>query len=358
MKKSTLLFLAASLASTAVQAGGFSFAWSQENPRLIVHPIGYTGGTNEHLSIKVCIHSDVSAQQASEMEIPIKNAIAHWNALDPELENTVLSSPNVPSGKIDFESVFMHELGHCMGLAHPNLATESGLSNANDQRYAKALPGTNGSYNLDAGGDGVIGTSDDQRCDDENTNWFPVSSNDPFATLGTVIDDSTYSVEAGDPDTCNENGDLPVGHSFVEIAGLQVAQHYGLGSAEAVMHQGTRTQEAQRNINFDDAAMIRLAMSGADREQDTPDDYTYEIEFTEQQGTHGENCDITVNMTGSSFGLCRSSAFVDYPVTDHFVLAVNPDPEDPRPRIEFDPGIDWHFNSTSVGLIFWDRFED
>lgn len=365
MKTRLLILVAMLAAAAAVHAGGFSFAWRENvgddasNPNAIVHPIGYTGGNGQHLEIKVCIHSDVGAQQAAEMEVPIKNAIAHFNALNPELENTVENSPDVPAGKIDFESVFMHELGHCMGLAHPNLATEAlavdGTLSDTERRFAKAVSGTNGAYDLDDGADGVIGTADDARCDDVNTNWFRIADNDSFA-YGSVFDTTTYSVDAGNPDNCNDNGDLPGSDSFVEVAGLQVAQERGLGSGEAVMYQGTRPEETQRNLNFDDAAMIRLAMSGADRTQDTSDDYTYELELAEQQGTHDDGCDITVNMTGSNFGVCRVSAFADFPEPDHYVLAVNAGEK--LPRIEFDPTVDWHFNTTLTGgILFQDRFE-
>lgn len=344
--------------SSLTQAGGFMFAEQLDRVNLITHPIGYDGSDNQHLTIRVCIHPDVSEADRDRMEIPIRNAISAWNRLEPKQNNTEQNNPQLASNEIDFESVFMHELGHCTGLAHPNLASESGLSEP-DARFAKSFKGTNNSYDLNKGSDDVIASRDDLRGDDGNLSWFRKADNDPFA-FGSVFDETTYSVNAGDPDTAGDTGDLPDGHEYVEAAGLQVARDRGLPDGEAVMYQGTRPQETQRALNPDDAAMVRLAMSGIDREQGTSKDYTYEIEFDQQQGDHSDGCHITVNMTGSSFGVCMASASIDSPVPDHAVLTVNTDdPEDPRPRIEFDPDVNWFFNDQlDSDLLFADRFED
>ncbi len=316
-------------------AGVFIFAESQANPELITHPIGYSG-SGGHLEISVCI--DPASESIGDMIVPVQNVVKVWNALNPVLGNTTLNDPQLGTGQVDYESVLLHELGHCMGLAHPNLASESGLS-GQDQRYAKTLVGPNGSYNLNPGSDGVIGTRNDQRGDDVNLGWFRIGINDPFI-FEDVIDGSTYSTDLDD---------LPQGHNFVEIAGLQVAQHRGLPDDESVMHQGTRLRETKRKLARDDATMIRLAMSGIDRTQGTADDYSYTLTY----GGVDDDCDITVVTEGSAFGLCT--------VTGQFLGG-------PNSHIAITSGTitmgsasnyNWFFNPDllSSDEVFADRFQ-
>lgn len=325
------------LTSSAAFAGVFLFAEGTDNldpnPNFITHPTGYEGGSNQHLNISVCIHPD-SANKV-EMEIPVQNAIAAWNELDPVLGNVTLPSAEIPSNHVDAESVVLHEIGHCIGLAHPNLASESGLSGT-DRHYAKTLRGPNDEYDLDSGSDGVIGTREDLRGDDVNLNWFWDGVNDPFSMPATV-DGSTYTTDTGE---------LPSGHEWVEIAGRNVWDERGHPHTVAVMFQGIFDRETRRELNHDDAAMIRLGMSGTDRTQDTSSDYTYELQY---QGV-SDNCDITVSLEGDSFGICRVGARINFPIGDHGVIV--------SAEIQMDPDVNWHFNQVPRGIIFHDRFEE
>ncbi|QOC22133.1 hypothetical protein IC757_14070 [Wenzhouxiangella sp. AB-CW3] len=319
-------------------AGVFIFAEGTNglapNANLITHPTGYTGADNQHLSISVCIHPD--SESKTELEIPVRNSITVWNQFTPTQGNVNRPDPELDVSEVDAESVLLHEVGHCIGLAHPNLASESGLSGS-DAHYAKTLEGPNDVYDLDPGADQVIGTRDDQRGDDLNLNWFHESSNDPFSWPAT-IDGSTYSVDVSD---------LPTGHEFVEIAGWDVWDERELDHTIAVMFQGITNSETRRELNHDDAAMIRLAMGGTDRTQGTAKDYTYELEY----GGVDDDCDITVKMTGQSFGVCQVSATSIS--TNHFSIS----------SAEIELGstseFNWHFNTELLEefQIFHDRFE-
>jgi hypothetical protein len=334
--KTSLTFLGTSLAmllAAPAGAGVFIFAESQTNPNLIAHPTGYigSGGT---LTVSVCIATD--SESIADMEIPVQNVISVWNALDPVLGNITLNDSQLASNEIDYESVLLHEVGHCIGLAHPNLASESGLS-GNNARYAKALTGPNGSYDLNAGSDGVIATRDDLRGDDINLGWFRIGVNDPFI-FESVIDASTYS---------SDLADLPGGHEFVEIAGLQVAQLRGLPNDEAVMHQGSRFQETQRQLARDDATMIRLGMSGLDRSEGSGDDYTLVLQY----GGVADDCDITIRTEGSGFGVCQvGGAFIN---SNHIRITSG------TITMGSASVYNWFFNPDLLedGAIFADRFE-
>ncbi len=101
--------------------------------------------------------------------------------------------------------------------------------------------------------DGISGSSDDIRDDDDNLHWFRKSNNNPF-TIAATVDASTYS---------RNLGDLPGGHSFAANADRTVGTLLGaVANTEAVMQQGTYIDEAQRTLGHDDVATLRYAMSG------------------------------------------------------------------------------------------------
>ena len=342
---SFLAMLVVGLFPLAANAGLFLFVESQQNPLLITHPTGYTGGNNQHLEISVCIHPN--SESKSDLEIPVQNSITVWNQLEPTLGNVIRPNPEMDVSEFDVESVILHEIGHCIGLAHPNLATESGLSEFKDRSFAKALPefptesDPVDRYNLDAGADGVIGTRDDLRGGDENLNWFQSGINDPFS-MPSVIDASTYTVDIAN---LPQSGD----HEYVEIAGIDVWEERGLPNTAAVMFQGIFNRETRRELNHDDAAMIRLGMSGTDRTQGTAKDYTYELQY----GGIDDSCDITISMQGSSFGFCSVSATsAGLPANHWRVVSANIE-------VGSTSEINWHFNDQLLeeGLIFQDRFE-
>lgn len=205
------------------------------------------------------------------MERSVQNVIGTWNELIPTTGNLSFDADNnIPAGAYDFESVLLHEMGHVLGLDHANLGSESGLSGSS-RDYTRTEIGSDGSYNLNPGADGVIGSHDDVRGDDVNVNWFRRTDNNPFTTdASDVYDSSTYSVFSGD---------LPDGHLFSANGSRAVAALAGHANTESVMQQGIRTDEAQRTLTEDDVAGIRVGMSGLDGVQGTTDDYTINLSY-------------------------------------------------------------------------------
>src|SRR5690606_7448943 len=87
----------------------------------IVHPPGYAG--QSALSVDVCV---VQTPPYPDLTQITQNALAKWAALTPTIGNCVPScslpeDPTFDAGIWDAESVLLHELGHALGLGHPNL---------------------------------------------------------------------------------------------------------------------------------------------------------------------------------------------------------------------------------------------
>ena len=282
------------LAGGAAWAGAFVFAGEANGVDLITHPIGYTGSQNS-LTLEVCIKpsSLVPAGAAlTDMEIPVQNNIAIWNQLQPIVGNALLGgASNLASNEIDFESVALHELGHCIGLAHVNAASESGLS-GNDTNYTNATDGIDNLFNINAGVDGIRGTSDDIRGDDVNLHWFRTDSNDPGQLpLPTPVDASTYDVDILS---------LPAGHEFAAnldrtAAGTMGHPNTSTVRTEAVMQQTSYPDEDQWRLTADGVAIILLAASGADETAGTADDYI--LNLTYGGISSASSCDLTMEFT-------------------------------------------------------------
>jgi hypothetical protein len=306
-------------------AGTFIFAGESNGVDTVAHPTSYTGqgGT---LTVRVCIAPN--SANAAVMEIPVQNNINIYNRLQPTTGNLGSGgNNNIPSGQVDFESVALHELGHCIGLAHVNAASESGLT-GNNQNYTRATDGSNNHFDINPGADGIIGSNDDIRGDDVNLHWYRKSNNNPF-TIANTVDSSTYA---------RDLSDLPTGHSFATIADRTVASNTGYPNTEAVMQQGTFSDEAQRTLTHDDVATLRYAASGKNEVSGNNDDYTINLEYG---GISNSNCDINLNFDSSQtgFAVCQTGgAFL--PGSDHIRIT--------SANIFFNTGFSWFFNTDTV----------
>jgi hypothetical protein len=320
------LALLSPLGTCAHAAGAFLFASATQRNR-ITHSIGYTGSPNQHLVITVGILP--TSSHADAMVIPVQNTIRTWNALEGTMPNLFLGSESdVPGTSFDFESVLLHELGHSLGMAHPNLATESRLDRPL-QEYTKSTMGENGVFDLNAGIDGVPGSRTDLRGDDLPLLWFHKATNDPFI-LGEVVDVTTYSQNLAD---------LPAGDTYAANGALDVSVLLGHPPSEVVLQQGTRAGEAQRSLTPGCVAAIRMALAGFDRIQGTPDDYTVELQYV----GFTANADITVGFDNSHTEFAVSLVSAMNTRNDHYVMT--------SASIYFNTTWNWYFNQQSNSTV-------
>lgn len=271
-------------------AGSYVVAGESYGIDIITHPIGYAG-SGGHLTITVGINP--ASAHAIEMEIPLQNALCTLNDLRATTDNLVFGLTNdIPPAEFDFESTILQELGHSMGLGLPNIANESGIS-GDDTNYTKSTDGADNIFNLNTGSDGVRGSTDDARGDDVNPHWFQKSNSDPFS-LTITIDTTTYG---------RNNTDLPPEHVYVPNADRTVSPLFGPSNTEAMIQQGTTNEEAQRTLNYDDVATLRLAMAGLDETAGTSDDYTYSLEYVGLT----TSADIVIDFDSSQTSFATSS---------------------------------------------------
>ncbi len=329
LSAATAIFLAA---AGSAQAGAYVFAGDSNGVNLVTHSPGYTGTeVNQVVTVRVCINP--ASANATEMETSIRNVVATFNALQATTGNLLFDADNnIPAGAVDFESTALHEMGHCLGMAHPNAATESGLA-GDDQNYTKAVEGDNGVFNVDPGADGVIGSADDLRDDDINLHWFRISNNNPF-TIDDVVDSTTYA---------RDIAQLPDGHLFAANADRAVGVLLGVADTEAVMQQGTFSDEAQRTLNHDDVATLRYAMSGIDEAAASDDDYTIRLVY---QGITTTDCDVSVQFDNDKTGFAQCTTGGAFLAADHAVIS--------SANIYFNDTVNWFFNDVYTGPLFDD----
>lgn len=298
----------------------FSFAYIFANESngvdLVTHPSGYNGSGG---TLTITVGIDPISPNAADMVISTQNVISVFN-------NMVSTTPNISFGSIpsqvDFESVLLHEMGHSLGLAHCNLATESGLSGSN-QDYTKTTDGANDTFDLNPGLDGIIGSADDVRGDDENLNYFKISDNNPF-TITNTVDQTTYS---------RDLLDLPSGN-FSANGERDVSVLLGFNSTEAVMQQGSIVGEVQRTLAADDVAGLKYGEAGVDEIAGTIDDYTLVLNYVGLTDV----ADIVIAFDDTQTGFAVSQSGADLINANHAAITTS--------RIYFNTGYNWFFNTS------------
>lgn len=321
-------------------AGAFIFAGSGNSPDIVTHPKGYTGIGGE-VTVNICIES--SSPNAAAMVVPVQNIIRTFNGMEAVTPNLKLGTQNdIPSGQVDFESVALHEVGHCIGLAHPNLASESGLA-GDLQNYTRANTGTNNGFDLDDGIDDIIGSEDDARSDDVNLHWFRRLDNNPFLSLN----------EPSSGTMSRFTEDLPAGSAFAANADRSVGAALGFPNSEAVMQQGSFSDEDQRELLADDVDTLRLARAGLDRVANTADDYTVTLTYGGLKPAGDAGCDVSLDFddTQTGFAVCSTTGATIGGSANVRITSSN---------AFFNTQSNWYFNQTANGdgLLQPFRFDD
>ncbi len=308
-----------------LHAGAYIFAGEANGVDLVTHPKNYNG-LGGVVTNKVCIV--VGSTSAANLEIPVQNSIDRYNQLVAIEGNLLLGSDNdIPSGAIDIESALLHEVGHCIGMAHPNAAGESGLSGS-DTNYTKAAEGTNAVFDINSGMDGVRGSSDDVRGDDINLHWFLTDSNNPFVTPNGAVNQSNFS---------RDLNDLPTGNNFAANADRTVSSLFGLPSTEATMQQGQGSDEDQRALVGDDVNTLLFARTGIDRISDTTDDYSVNLVYGGV--SDAVDCDISVALdTSTSFAVCQTGG--GFLASNNAVIT--------SASVRYNEAVNWFFTSKRV----------
>jgi hypothetical protein len=294
-----LAFTAASaLVATSASAGTFLDFFPPQNR--VVHGGGYAG-TGGEVSVSVCL--DPGAMPPSgNPEQAIRNAVAAFNALVPTTGNVVTRGDG--AGGSDFESVLLHEVGHCVGMDHSALGpSEVGGFDSPNIYYANAFPGPNAAFDTNAGADGVRGSRDDVRADDISRNWFRKNTNNPFEMPPATVDRGTYSMTLSD---------LPVGHAFVEnstsfapCTGPNTSVLRGATPTQNTMFPVICSNNHVRRLAPDDVALLRIARAGLNGAQGNSDDYSLKLTYIGQ----ASNCNIKIQFTDDAgFARCQVTA--------------------------------------------------
>ncbi|MEN1726963.1 MAG: Ig-like domain-containing protein [Pseudomonadota bacterium] len=327
--RSFALLCAAVLSSgiaTSAQAGAFIFTNNAGLEDFIFHPMNYNG-TGGVLINRVCLDTSLlpSGVSANTVEATLLKAIRSWNRNRGVTNNLNLVTNNdLPAlGNFDFESALTHELGHCTTLAHPNLASESGLSSPTNNA-TQAQRGSNGSFDTNAGVDGNPGSADDVRGDDINRYWFVPASNDPMDLPG-VVDASSVSRDVAD---------LTGGSIWPANGDRTVLAALGYSNTESVMQQQQSNAEVQRRPTPEDIRQLRLGMAGVDRTAGTGDDYTLELLYV-GQGVPA-SCDITVGFSASTAFAACSTGGGTFTGTSSGVIT--------SAAVTMSPTINWYFS--------------
>ncbi len=325
---SSVLALVLAAGASPLLAGSFVFT-SDARLDAVTHPSNYDPAVGGVVTVRVCI--DPAAANAAAMEIPVRNIATVINALSAKTPNLIFGGANdIPPGAVDFESLTLHEFGHCIGLGHPNLGVQTGVSGA-DTDFTQARDGADDAFSFNDGADDVIGSSDDLRGDDVNLHWFVKGVNNPFLMPPAPLDQTNYSRQVGD---------LPAGHSFPANAGRDVGTLLGFADTEAVMQQGQGFDEDQRALQADDVATLRFAMTGLDETAGTADDYTINMVYVGMTTA----CDIVVKSETTGFGVCRiGGQFTDPTLanTNHLTIS--------SAEFAYNSTFTWYFNDKLIG---------
>jgi hypothetical protein len=199
-------------------------------------------------------------------------------------------------------------------------ATESSLTEPN-RNYTKATDGADNDFFLGIGADGIRG-------DDVNLNYFRKADNNPVSIVAGVVDSTTYS---------RDLAGLPIGDNFSANADRAVAAALGFANTEAVMQQGSFSNENQRTLGADDVAGMLYAQSGLDEFAGTADDYTAILDFLGVDASAEILIAFTADHLVTTFAVSQTDGA--FTAADHARATST--------AISLNTGFNWLFNQTS-----------
>lgn len=351
----SVLALAALGASGTLLAGSFISSSPATGLAVdhVTHPANSGAGGN--VTLNVCLDpaqlpTVTGNPQTDSPDQAIRNAIARFNAMQPATGNVQnAAGQGVTGGSLDFESVMLHELGHCVGLDHnvigPSEAScslSSTCSSSPSIFATIASPGINTSFDVVAGVDAMRASRDDVRGDDGNRHWFRRNINNPFETPPATVDRQTYSVATGTF--------LPIGHTFAEASTHHSPCSNPTSSTSSLPGRVANTQNSLfpvlcgnnvvRQLSPDDIATLRIARAGRDGTQGNVDDYTLNLQYA---GRTSSGCDLIVRFeAGAGFGVCNVS--FSFSGSNATLLSFSADSS--SGRLRFEKSVNWFFNQT------------
>lgn len=332
-------------------AQGVDVDFALVGPHAIVHPPGFDG-TQPTVQVGICNfdHPDYPSLQAAT-----QLAVAMWNEQVRMIGNcspfcTLPEDPRA-GGVFDAQSALLHELGHALGLGHPNLYfRDPAVGIETHTSFTAAHSGS--PIRVDDGADDVRGSRDDFEAapggtQAANVHWFREDNNDPFAADGAVIDLDNYSRA-----TMTE---LPPESSWASNANFCHGHQLGHPGTQSVTYSVASPVTRYTGLSADDVNMLRMQQTGDDRLAGTADDYALQLAWVADcqaaQVEIGWDPDLPPIALGETLAqISRTFPEPPPPLARHYTTI----PVAPTPRviISLNPDNLWSF----VG-IFVDGFE-
>lgn len=307
--------LASLVVMMPVSAGSFLF--SNPDATRVAHAGNYSGvGGVRNVSVCLDPAFPPSGQPLSIAEQSVRNAVAEFNrqvGTAGNVESAALGGVT-PAGRPDFESVLIHELGHCQGLDHTVLgpgelgcSTGSGGTCASNPAFFAVISNpNNGGYNVVPGANGDPAARETARGDDINRHWFRSGVNNPFEVPPAVVDRGSHTVSTLA---------LPPGHLFAEAAtafttcaqsgSTDTSSLRGQPATQAVIFPIICTANVLRKLSWDEITTFRIARAGNDGVQNTADDYSVQLAYAGQTNV----CDIRIRFSDAGgFANCAVGA--------------------------------------------------
>lgn len=313
----------------------------------INHPPGYTG--QSVLVVDVCVEQLPPQPDLSQVTA---SAVATWEAATPMLGNCLpfcsLPEDLSPGGIYDAESVVLHELGHALGLGHPNLQFRDPVVNAFVHTSFSAAH-TGSPIGVLVGNDEIRGSEDDFMDNiggttATNVTWFRENDNDPFVIDSSVIDINSYSRAT--------NTSLPPGSTWAANANFCHGFEFGHPRTHSVMYSTFTTLMEYEGLTADDVNMLKMQHNGQNRVYDggAGDDYSLTLNFVTD--CTGAEIKVTwgIDMDPGTLGGTASEAQSTFGTTAHYTLV--PVSGVSAVYILLNPDMNWSFSG-----VFADGFE-